>query len=118
MLRTYRELKVWQKAHDLVLKIYRETEIFPAIERFGLTSQLRRSVVSVPANIAEGYARRNIKEYVQMLYIAQGSLEETKYYILLSYDLKYLRDKPYKELEDLSEEVGKMLRGLIKSLEK
>lgn len=73
MLKTYTELKVWQKAHELALKTYKETKNFPKDEKFGLISQMRRAAVSVPANIAEGYSRNHKKEYVQMLYIAQGS---------------------------------------------
>lgn len=118
MLKSYQELKVWQKAHELTLKTYQVTQQFPKEERFGLTSQIRRSAVSTPANIAEGYGRKHTKEYIQMLYISQGSLEETKYYFLLGRDLKYLRNEQYEKLINLSEEVGRMLRGLIKSLEK
>lgn len=118
MLKSYQELKVWQKSHELVLKTYQATQEFPKEERFGLTSQVRRSAVSTPANIAEGYGRKHTKEYIQMLYISQGSLEETKYYLLLSRDLRYLENEQYKKLVNLSEEVGRMLRGLIKSLEK
>lgn len=118
MLKSYQELKVWQKAHELTLKTYQVTHQFPKEERYGLISQIRRSVVSTPANIAEGYGRKHIKEYIQMLYISQGSLEETKYYFLLARDLEYLNNGQYEKLINLSEEVGKMLRGLIKSLEK
>ncbi len=118
MLKSYQELKVWQRAHELTLKTYQVTQQFPKEERFGLTSQIRRSAVSTPANIAEGYGRKHTKEYIQMLYISQGSLEETKYHFLLSRDLRYLKNDQYKKLIDLSEEVGRMLRGLIKSLER
>ncbi len=116
MLRNYTELKVWQKAHELVLKIYKETKNFPQEEKFSLVNQLRRSAVSIPANIAEGYGRKHIKEYIQMLYISQGSLEETKYYLLLSKDLGYINENAYFLLFELSQEIGRMLRGLIKSL--
>lgn len=116
MLKSYRELKVWQKAHELVLKVYKETKNFPKDERFALVSQLRRAVVSIPANIAEGYGRKHTKEYIQMLYIAQGSLEETKYYLFLSKDLNYLKENIYILLFELTEEIGRMLRGLINSL--
>lgn len=116
MLKNYTELKVWQKAHELVLKMYKETKGFPKEERFALISQVRRSAVSIPANIAEGYGRKHTKEYIQMLYIAQGSLEETKYYLLLSKDLGYLKEIVYIPLFELSQEIGRMLRGLINSL--
>ena len=110
------DLKVWQKAHNFVMEIYGHTKEFPVEEKYSLVSQLRRASVSIPANIAEGFARKHRKEYVQYLYIAQGSLEEAKYYILLSKDLCYLKESAYKKLVDLSEEVGRMLRGLINAL--
>jgi four helix bundle protein len=92
------------------------TQQFPTDEKFGLTSQIRRSAVSVAANIAEGSKRQHLKEYIQMLYISHGSLSETEYYLLLSRDLKYLNVRKYQELFNLSEEIGRMLKGLIKSL--
>lgn len=85
----FRELVVWQKAHQLVLDIYRLTKIFPKEELFGLTSQLRRSAVSVPANVAEGYRKRTIPDKSKFLNIAQGSLDETHYYLILAQDLGY-----------------------------
>ena len=116
MLKNYTELKVWQKSHVFVLEIYKETKNFPRDEKFALVSQIRRAAVSIPANIAEGYGRKHTKEYVQMLYIAQGSLEETKYHLLLSKDLGYLNTATYGLLFEQSEEIGRMLRGLINSL--
>ncbi len=106
----FEDLKVWEKSHELVLEMYKVTQQFPNEEKFGLTSQIRRSAVSVAANIAEGSKRQHLKEYIQMLYIAQGSLSETTYYLLLAQDLKY------QELFNQSEEIGKMLSGLINSL--
>ncbi|WP_020597033.1 four helix bundle protein [Spirosoma panaciterrae] len=85
----FRELVVWQKAHQLVLDIYRLTKIFLKEELFGLTSQLRRSAVSVPANVAEGYRKRTIPDKSKFLNIAQGSLDETHYYLILAQDLGY-----------------------------
>ncbi len=116
MLKNYTELKVWQKAHDLVVKIYNVTKVFPVDEKFVLVSQIRRAAISVPANIAEGYSRKHTKEYIQMLYIAQGSLEETKYFLFLSKDLGYIKDNVYVPLLELGEEIGRMLRGLINAL--
>ena len=106
----FEDLKVWQRSHELVLGVYKVTQQFPNEEKFGLTSQIRRSAVSVAANIAEGSKRQHLKEYIQMLYIAQGSLSETTYYLLLAQDLKY------QELFDQSGEIGRMLSGLINSL--
>jgi four helix bundle protein len=84
MLKTFRELEVWQKSHQLVLEIYRITRTFPQDERFGIVSQLRRATYSIPANIAEGFGRRSTKELIQCLAIANGSLEEVRYFVLLS----------------------------------
>ena len=104
-IKGFEDLKVWEKSHDLVLEVYKVTQQFPTNEKFGLTSQIRRSAVSVAANIAEGSKRQHLKEYIQMLSISHGSLSETEYYLLLARDLKYL-----------SEEIGRMLNGLMKSL--
>ena len=115
-IKGFEDLKVWQKSHELALEVYKVTQQFPNEEKFGLTSQIRRSAVSVAANIAEGSKRQHLKEYIQMLYIAQGSLSETNYYLLLAKDLNYLTDKNYQELFNHGEEIGKMLSGLINSL--
>jgi four helix bundle protein len=85
--RTFRDLLIWQKAHQFVLCVYRETEKFPRDERFGLTSQLRRSAVSIAANIAEGFVKRGAADKLRYLNIAQGSLEESRYYLILASDL-------------------------------
>lgn len=87
--KTFRDLTVWQKVHQLVLAIYRFTESFPTKETYGLTSQLRRAAVSVPANIAEGFKRRTDSEKARFYNIAQGSLEECRYYLILAEDLGY-----------------------------
>ena len=115
-IKRFEDLKVWQKSHELVLEVYKVTQQFPTEEKFGLTSQIRRSAVSVAANIAEGSKRQHLKEYIWMLYISHGSLSETEYHLLLAKDLKYLSDTKYQALFSLSEEVGRMLNGLIKSL--
>ncbi len=85
--RTFRDLLIWQKAHEFVLGVYEETRRFPSDERFGLTSQLRRSAVSIPANIAEGFVKRGVADKLRYLNIAQGSLEESRYYLILAMDL-------------------------------
>lgn len=87
--KTFQDLIVWQKAHKLVLQVYKYSEAFPKAEIFGLSSQLRRAAVSVAANIAEGFKKRGIKDKLNFLNIAQGSLEECRYYMILSKDLKY-----------------------------
>ena len=112
----FTQLEVWQRAHGLVLEIYRVTERFPNTERFRLTDQLCRSASSVPANIAEGTGRNTLKEYVQFLYTARGSVEETKYHLILSKDLDYLPSDDFNGLMEGYNEVGRMLNGLINSL--
>ena len=115
-IKGFEDLKVWEKSHEFVLEVYKITQQFPGEEKFGMTSQIRRSAVSVAANIAEGSKRQHLNEYIQMLYIAQGSLSETKYYLLLARDLKYLSEIKYQELFGQSQEIAKMLSGLINSL--
>lgn len=109
----FSQLKVWQKAHELTLSVYKTTNKFPSKERFGLISQLNRAVASVPTNIVEGNSRLSRKEFLQFLTIARGSLEETKYHLILSRDLGYLDKSNYSLLTDLANETGRMLNGLI-----
>lgn len=87
--RTFRDLLVWQKAHQFVLSVYRFTDAFPRNEIFGLTSQFRRAAVSIPANIAEGFRKRGKSDKARFMNIAQGSLEECRYYLILANDLRY-----------------------------
>jgi four helix bundle protein len=87
--KSFTDLIVWQKAHALVLAVYRLTDGFPKSELYGLTSQLRRSAVSIPANIAEGFRKRGQADKLRFYNIAQGSLEETRYYLILAGDLAY-----------------------------
>jgi len=86
---SFRDLMVWQKAHAFVVAIYRLTESFPEREKFGLSHQMRRAAVSIPANIAEGFGKRSQAEKARFLNIAEGSLEECRYYLILSHDLGY-----------------------------
>jgi four helix bundle protein len=116
MAHTFKNIKVWQKAHELVLEIYRTTKGFPVSERYGLTAQLRRSVCSIATNIVEGYKRKSDKDFAHFLNMADGSLEEAKYHLLLSYDLKYIDKIDYERLSILAEEVGRMLFGFQKML--
>lgn len=117
-MKSYKELTVYQKAYELFLRVYKTTEKFPAEERFGLISQMRRAAVSIPCNIAEGYRRRGRKEYIQFLHIALGSCSELETLISLSKDLKIIVDGNYYNLQLLQEEVSKMLYKLITSLSK
>jgi len=112
------ELDVWNEAHKLVLLVYKTTSSFPTEERYGIISQLRRCFSSIPANIVEGQSRNSTKEYLQFLYNSRGSLEETRYFILLSKDLGYISEKELKELEQKFIKISKMLNGLIKSLKR
>lgn len=116
MLRSYRDLLVWQKAIELVVEGYRFSESFPKNEIYGLASQFRRASVSVPSNIAEGYGRGSRKEYIQFLSIAQGSLKELETQAILAQRLGYVTESTTSALLNRSEEIGKMLGGLIRSL--
>ena len=116
MLKSFQELEVWQKSHNLVLQTYRATEGFPDKEKYGIVSQVRRSAASVPANIAEGFGRRTTKELLQFLANANGSLEETRYFLLLSRDLGYLANERYAELEKECTSVAQMIAALGRSL--
>ena len=101
--RTFQDLLVWQKAHQFVLSVYRLTDGFPKNELFGLTSQLRRAAVSIPANIAEGFKKKSKIDKARFMNIAQGSLEECRYYLILSDDLKYGDcHQPMAQLEEVS----------------
>jgi len=110
---SFQQLLVWQKAHQFVLLVYKTTELYLQKEMFGLTSQFRRAAISIAANMAEGYKKKGYKNKIHFFNIAQGSLEECKYYIILSKDLNYPSDS---ELEILSEEISKLLAGYIKSI--
>lgn len=112
----FRGLRTWQKAYEFALGIYKATQDFPGEERYGIVSQIRRAATSVSANIAEGYERQHRKEYIQYLMIAKGSLGEVETYLLFSRDLGYLNGNQYKGLEEKRQEVGKLLKCLIKSL--
>ncbi|MCO6509373.1 MAG: four helix bundle protein [Aridibacter famidurans] len=110
---TFKDLRVWQKAHELVLKIYKLSDSFPKHELYSLTSQLRRSAVSIPANIAEGYKKSGLADKARFMNIAQGSLEETRYYLILAQDLNYGSTT---RLESDIDDVGRMLYGYTKTI--
>jgi four helix bundle protein len=100
-------LQVWQKAHQLVLLIYKITAHYPKFEIYGLISQMRRASISIVPNIIEGFKRKSIKDSLNFYNIADASLEELKYQLLLSYELKYITEKEYKDSFILAEEVSK-----------
>jgi four helix bundle protein len=116
MAHTFKNIKVWERAHKLVLEVYKATEKFPSSEKYGLTTQIRRSSASVATNIVEGYKRRSDKDFAHFLNLADTSLEETKYHLLLACDLKYLTESSYNLLNTLADEVGRMLFGFQKKL--
>jgi len=114
--KSFMELIVWQKAHKLVLEVYKLTKSFPKEELFCLTSQLRRAVVSIPANIAEGYRKRGKLDKAKYLNIAEGSLEEVKYYFILTKDLNYSKtDLLMKEAEDISRMLDSYRKKILTS---
>ena len=104
MLKNYKELNVWQKSYELCLKLYGITAKFPIEERYGLTSQIRRSAVSIPSNIAEGYGRKTTVDYIRMLYIAYGSVCELETQILLAGDLDFIEKN---ELSTIKKDIEK-----------
>lgn len=116
MIKSYEDLEVWKKAYNFVLDIYKITKKFPPPELYGLTTQIRRSSVSIAANIAEGRGRQHTKEFLQFLYLSKGSLEETKVYLNLARDLKYMQEEEFQTLKNKYMEIGRLLGGLINSL--
>lgn len=116
-MKNFRDLAVWQKAHQLTLASYRSTVRFPKEELYGLTSQIRRCSASIPANIAEGCGKRSNAEFQRFLNIATGSSSELEYHFLLARDLSYLQEDQYQNLNSGVTEVKKMLAGLIRKIE-
>jgi len=115
-MRDFHELKVWGKAHRLVISIYAVTQHFPSEERFGLTQQIRRTAVSVPSNIAEGCGRNTEPELARFFDIATGSASELDYQILLARDLRYIDEDNHKELAHQVQEVRRMLYAFMKKV--
>ncbi|MFV0180242.1 four helix bundle protein [Empedobacter falsenii] len=113
-MKTHKDLEVWQKAIAFVTDVYNQTGNFPREEIYGLVSQLRRSAVSVPSNIAEGAARQSNKEFIQFLYVALGSLMELDTQLSIAKNLNFLSDESLNDLQSKTDEIGKMLNGLIK----
>jgi four helix bundle protein len=112
----FKKLKVWLKAHQLVLEVYRITENFPKSELYGLVSQMRRAAISVVANIVEGSKRSTVKDRRHFHVMADTSLEEIKYYFLLSYELGYISKEQGEKLTKQAREVGRMLNSLTQKL--
>ena len=117
-MQSFRELKVWQRSHALVLAVYRLTEAFPSQERFGVVSQLRRAAVSVPTNIAEGSKRRTPQDYARFLNLAEASLAETEYLLMLCRDLEYIAGDVTEPLLVEASEVSRMLHALRGKVER
>ncbi|NDV47074.1 four helix bundle protein [Paludibacter sp. 221] len=117
-MKTHKDLLVWQKSIDFVVAIYAITESFPKSEVFALTNQIRRCATSIPANIAEGSARKGNKEFIQFLHIALGSGTELDTYLIIAEKLRYINKETFDELNTKLEEITKMLVGLISSLKR
>jgi four helix bundle protein len=115
-MKDFRKFKVWEKAHNFTLQVYRLTRNFPSDERFGLTAQLRRAAASVPTNIAEGCGRDSERELARFMSIAAGSASEVEYQLILACDLNYIQDETYGELHQQVNELKKMLNSFIKKL--
>ena len=113
-IQSFEQLEVWQKAHALTLEVYRMTAGFPSEEKFGLISQMRRAAVAVPANIAEGFKRNGKPDKVRFYNIAHASLEELRYYFILSQDLGLIRDAAALKAE--SDTIGRMLTSLCRAV--
>ncbi len=112
--RTFSDLLVWKKAHQFVLAAYKLSVVFPEDERYGLRAQLRRAAVSIPANIAEGFKRRGRADKVRFMNMAQGSLEECRYYLVLAQDLHYASSTL--SLRNQMDELSRMLQGYLEGI--
>ena len=113
---SFKELIVWQKAHVFALAVYKATDSFPVDEQFGLTSQIRRAVISISSNIVEGNERGSTKEFNRFLLIARGSNAEVQAQLILAKDLGYISDATFNNLADMSVEVNKLINGFRKGI--
>jgi len=111
--KTFQDLEVWQKAHQLVLNIYKTSKFFPKEEAFGITSQIRRASISIPANIAEGFKRKGLNDKARFYNIAQSSIEEVRYYLILAEDLQYMKSDV--SLSNI-DEIARMLDSYIRKI--
>ncbi len=114
-IKSFTDLKAWQESHNIVIWIYKITKNFPKEEVFGLTNQMRRCVVSVTSNIAEGFSRSSKKDKSQFYTIALGSVTELQSQLLVAKDIQYISKQEFKQIADKTVEINKMINGLIKS---
>lgn len=117
-IKSFEDLRVWKKAHNIVLLIYKLINNFPKEERYRIIDQIVRAVISIPTNIAEGFGRFTRKDYIHFLIISRGSICEVQYLILFSKDLNYISVSEYSNLKNELDDIGKMVNGLISSLRK
>ena len=115
-IKSFTDLNAWKESHWLVIEIYKITNKFPKEEQFGLTNQIRRAVVSITSNIAEGFSRQSLKEKAQFYSMALGSLTEVQNQLLISRDIKYVDDEIFDKVADRTVVINKLLNGLIKSV--
>ncbi len=113
----YKDLIVWQKAILLVKSVYEISSSFPDSEKFGLVQQVRRTAVSIPSNIAEGWGRKSTGSFSQFLKIAKGSLCEVETQLIIAVELNFIKEEKIKEVNNLSEEISRMIRSLVDTLE-
>ena len=116
MANGWKDLVVWRKSHSMVLEIYELIKLFPKSEMYALVDQIKRAAYSVPANIVEGHSKSTRKDFIRYLYISRGSLEEVRYFLLLSRDLGYIAKEKYDNFENKLTEISYLLNQLIKSL--
>jgi four helix bundle protein len=115
-MRDFRKVQVWQKSHELTLRLYKVTSAFPKEELYGLTSQIRRASASIPSNIAEGCGRNTQTELARFVHIASGSASELDYHLLLAHDLGFVGQEVYLELANTISEIKRMLHGFEKAI--
>lgn len=113
---SFRDLKIWTQSHQLALDVYKQIDQFPAKEKFVIASQLSRCVISVPANIAEGFGRKSSKEFIQFLHISLGSLEETRYFLILSKDLGYISRIKFNIFDHQIDEIKSKIHAFIRTM--
>lgn len=116
-IHSFTDLITWQKAHALVLKVYKAVRLFPKEELFGLSSQIKRAVISISSNIAEGFSRKTSKDKVQFYHVALGSLTEVQNQLLIARDLGFLDKKNFHELAEKTVETSRLINSLIKNLQ-
>ncbi|MCX6252130.1 MAG: four helix bundle protein [Bacteroidetes bacterium] len=116
VIKSYKDLEIWKKSVSLATELYKVTSTFPGSELYGITNQIRRASCSVPANIAEGYGRERTKNYLQFLRMARGSIYELDTFLTIAFNLKYISKETQDQVFDKTEELSKMINGLIRKL--